>query len=106
MGRKRIDVFDLLPEEAIKAIDIAGYEFLRGQGFLKEGEGAKDREKIARRLKRKCATLEYDYRVKLGEGVILFWFSLDVRGKAVAKSQAIKFVVRGGEGNAGTDKKG
>ena len=37
MSKKEMDILDILPKEAIEAIDRLGYDFLKAQGYDTEG---------------------------------------------------------------------
>lgn len=103
MKGKKIDVLDILPEEAIKKVDELGYKFLSEQGYnTKYAEKSeKERTKIIRKLEREGKELVYSGAVDGATGSILVWFELRKEGKVVARSEGIKFIQRGesdGEG--------
>ena len=53
MSKKTIDILDLLPNEAIEAVDKLGYDFLEAQGYDVVGavDSKKKRQEIKERLK-------------------------------------------------------
>lgn len=103
MAKKEIDIFDLLPEEAIKKVDEIGYTFLSEQGFDTKGaaESNSKRAKLKKELKKQGKELFYRSAVDKETKAILIWFELCKGGETIATSQGIKFLPKtpkGGEG--------
>ncbi|MEG1662986.1 MAG: hypothetical protein RR338_03280 [Clostridia bacterium] len=94
MAKKRkIDIFDLLPEKAMKAIDKLGYDFLTFKGYDTEGaiEFEDKRKEIKKTIKADNKELSYRGAVDKGTGAILVWFELKT-GDSIERSQGIKFI--------------
>ena len=98
---KKIDVFDLLPQEAIEKIDDMGYEFLKENGY--NVDGAKDspakQKEIKANLKKDGKSLIYFSMIDKETKAILFWFELCKGKKTLATSKGIKFLPREEEEN-------
>ena len=92
--KKKIDILDFLPQEAIARVDEVGYSFLRDMGYETEGavERKSVRDKIARRMKRRCETLVIHKYINRDDASVLVWFELIRRGKSAAVSGGVKFV--------------
>lgn len=105
MAKKRkIDIFDLLPEEAMKAIDKLGYDFLASKGYETEGaiESEDKRKEIKKTLQADNKELSYRGAVDKGTGAILIWFELK-QGDSIERSQGIKFIPKPSEEGGGKD---
>lgn len=100
MSKKEIDILDILPKEAIEAIDRLGYEFLQSQGY--DTEGAADSEAKRKQIKKALAKdgkqLFYRGAVDKETKAILVWYEIEIKGKCVAKSGGIKFLPKPKEG--------
>ena len=103
MGKREIDIFDLLPEEAIKKVDEIGYQFLSEQGFDTKGAAESDskRAKIKKELKKQGKELFYRGAVDKETKAILVWFELYKGKEKIATSQGIKFLPKPSEGGEG-----
>lgn len=105
MAKKRkIDIFDLLPEEAMKAIDQIGYDFIASKGYDTEGatESENKRKAIKKSLQADKKELSYRGAVDKDSGAILIWFELKI-GDSIERSQGIKFLQKPSEGGGGED---
>lgn len=100
MSKKEMDILDILPKEAIEAIDRLGYDFLKAQGYDTEGaaESEAKRKEIKRALKKDGKELFYRGAVDKETKAILVWYEIEAEGKCVARSQGIKFVQKPKEG--------
>lgn len=100
MKKKTIDILDLLPQEAIVAIDNLGYEFLKEQGYDTEGAaGSKaKRAELKKKLSEEGKALYYRGATDKETGIILVWYELEFESNCVARSQGIKFVPKPSEG--------
>lgn len=101
---KKIDIFDLLPQEAIERIDDIGYELLKENGY--ETEGAKTSKQIQYELKKALARdgrqLIYFSMIEKETGNIIFWFELRKGNDVIARSKVLKFLPdKGGENGEG-----
>ncbi len=103
MKKRKIDIFDMLPEEANRKIDELGYSFLSAQGFNADGaiESEPKQIEIGRELKRQGKELRYVGMVDKTKGAILVWFELYQGKKKIAVSQGIKFMPKSAEGGNG-----
>ncbi len=103
MGKRELDNFDRLPEEAIKKIDDLGYNFLSEQGFDTKGaaESNSKRAKIKKELKKQGKELFYRSAADKETKAILFWFELCKGKETIATSQGIKFLPKPPEGGEG-----
>lgn len=103
MAKKEIDIFDLLPEDAIKQIDELGYKFLSEQGFDTRNaiESSSKRTKLKKELKKQGKELLYQSAINKETKAILFWFELREGEKTIATSQGLKFVPKPSEGGEG-----
>lgn len=101
MAKREMDILDILPKEAIEAIDRLGYEFLQSQGY--DTEGAADSEEKRKQIKKALAKdgkqLFYRGAVDKETKAILVWYEIESEGKCVARSQGIKFVQKSKEGS-------
>ena len=98
--KREIDILDILPQEAIDAVDNLGYAFLKALGYDTEG-AAKSKEKrneIKKALKRDNKALFYRGAVDPETKAILVWYELESEGKCVARSEGIKFLPKPKEG--------
>ena len=100
MAKKEIDIFDLLPEEAIKKVDEIGYNFLSEQGFDTKGaaESNSKRTEITKELKKQGKKLFYKGAVDKETKAILIWFELYKGKDKIATSQGIKFLPKPSKG--------
>ena len=98
MGR-RIDILDLLPEEAIKAIDELGYKFLASRGYDTEGaiESKEVRNKLKEELKANGEKLQYVGGINKENKTILVFFEIIKEGKRIATSEGIKLIPKPSE---------
>ena len=91
---KEIDILDLLPAEAIEAVDMLGYEFLAGYGY--DVEGAKNseakQEELCKALQKSKEELRYSGAVDDKTGAILVWYEIYKNGERVATSKGIQFL--------------
>lgn len=94
--KKEIDIFDLLPPEANKAIDELGYSFLNSQGYNVTGatKSYKRRARLKDALKKRGQELRYRSAIDKEQKSILVWFELYRSGKRIAVSQGIKILQR------------
>lgn len=101
MSKKEVDVLDILPQEAINAIDNLGYEFLKSQGYDTEraAESEAKRKEIKKALTKDGKKLFYRGATDKETGAILVWYELESEGKCVARSQGIKFIPKKKEEN-------
>ena len=103
MAKKEMDILDILPKEAIEAIDRLGYDFLKAQGY--DTEGAADSEEKRKEIKKALAkdgkNLFYRGAVDSETKAILVWYEIEVKGKCVAKSMGIKFLPKPKEEGGG-----
>lgn len=103
MSKKEVDIFDILPPEALAAIDELGYNFLKEQGY--DTEGAADSEEKRKEIKKALAkdgkNLFYRGAVDPETKAILVWYEIEVKGKCVAKSMGIKFLPKPKEEGGG-----
>ena len=101
MAKRKIDVFDLLPEEANRQIDELGYGLLKDNGY--QVDGARDSEEKQREIKKQLQkdkrTLTYAAMIDKETKAILIWFELlDEKKECIARSKGIKFLPKeGGE---------
>ncbi|MEG2541545.1 MAG: hypothetical protein RSB59_07245, partial [Clostridia bacterium] len=104
MPSRKIDIFDLLPEEAMKAIDKQGYDFLASKGYDTEGaiESEYKRKEIKRTLMAEKKELTYRGVVDKDSGAMLVWFEL-MSGDKIERSQGIKFVQKSSDEGGGND---
>lgn len=100
MSKKKLDVLDILPQEAINAIDKLGYDFLAAQGYDTEGAADSEakRKEIKKALTKDGKKLFYRGATDKETGAILVWYELESEGKCVARSQGIKFIPKKKEG--------
>ena len=103
MGKREIDILDILPQEAIEEVDKLGYAFLAEQGFDTDGaaESASKRTKLKRELAKQGKNLFYRGAVDPETKAILVWYEIEVKGKCVAKSMGIKFLPKPKEEGGG-----
>ena len=92
--KKEIDIFDLLPPEANKAIDKLGYSFLNSQGYNVTGatKSYKRRSRLKDALKKRGQELRYRSTIDKEQKSILVWFELYKGEERIAVSQGIKFL--------------
>lgn len=91
---KEIDVFDLLPPEAIQAVDKLGYEFLAKCGYDVEGarESVAKQEELRKALQEKEEELRYSGSIDDKTGAIMVWFAIYRNGERGDKSRALQFL--------------
>ena len=107
--KKKIEIWDLLTEEANKQIDELGYAFLAEHGYdVSEANVSKaKRHDINEALKANGEELRHGVLVDTDTNKILFWFELHRNGEMVARSRAIQFVtVKGDADGEGTSQTG
>lgn len=95
MSRQRkIDILDLLPADALEAVDKLGYEFLSERGYSTEGarESAAARDLLAKELKERGERLTYSGAVDKDTGRILIWFTIHKGRRRIARSRALRLV--------------
>lgn len=101
---KKIDIFDLLTQEAIERIDDIGYELLKENGY--ETEGAKTSKQRQYELKKALAKdgrqLIYFSMIEKEMSNIIFWFELRKGNSVIARSKVLKFLPdKGGKNGEG-----
>lgn len=91
---KEIDILDMLPPEAIEAVDNLGYEFLAGYGYDTEGaRDSKEKQKALRKaLKENGETLTYAGAIDPDTQKIKVWYFLHKGKELVSTSRAIECV--------------
>ena len=107
MKKRKLDIWDLLPPEASRAIDELGYSLLAAHGY---DVTAADTDKAKRHalkvaMKAKGEELRHGTFVDPEAGKILFWFEFLQGGILMERSRAIQFVpvVKGEADGEGTD---
>ncbi len=108
MAKKRkMDILDVLPPEAIKAVDELGYKFLASRGYDTEGaiESKEKRKELKEALKTNGEVLQYVGGFNKEDKTILVFFEILKDGKRIATSEGIKFIpnVSGGEDGEGRE---
>lgn len=101
---KKIDIFDLLPQEASDRIDDIGYELLKENGY--ETDGAKESQQKQRELKKALKKdgrqLIYFSMIERETSNIIFWFELRKGNDVIARSKVLKFLPdKGGDNGEG-----
>lgn len=100
-SKRKVDIFDLLPPEAIKAVDKLGYKFLTQRGYDAKGAigSSKKRAELKKALKANGEELRYVGGVNNEDKTILIFFEILKSGERIATSQGLKFVPKpiGGE---------
>lgn len=97
---KKIDIFDLLPEEANKQVDEIGYGFLKENGYDVEGaiESKEKQAEIKKALAKDGKRLTYFSMIDKDTKAILIWFELYQGKERIATSKGIKFLpLEGGQ---------
>ena len=97
---KKIDIIDLLPDDAVTEVAKLGYKFLKDLGYDIPGEDIpprKEQKLIKEEMKRRNEYLRYKGSIDRENKKILVWYVLYREGKKIAKSQGITFVLREGE---------
>lgn len=108
MTGRKIEIFDLLPEEAMKAIDSLGYKFLESRGYdtTRAAESKSQMTKLKKALRVNGEELRYAAAIEKETKAILIWFEL-YRGKErVATSEGIKFMPKPSEGGGNGSESG
>lgn len=108
MTGRKIEIFDLLPEEAMKAIDNLGYKFLESRGYdtTRAAESKSQMTKLKKALRVNGEELRYAAAIEKETKAILIWFEL-YRGKErVATSEGIKFMPKPSEGGGNGSESG
>lgn len=104
-SKRKVDIFDLLSPEAIKAVDKLGYKFLMQRGYDTKGaiKSSKKREELKKALKANGEELRYVGGINKEDKTILIFFEVVKAGKRVATSQGLKFIPKpiGGEQEEG-----
>ena len=96
MKRKK-DILDMLPLEAIKKVDDIGYGFLAEHGYDVKGvtDSRKKRRKLKAELRANSQTLRYSVIYgKDNESAVLFFILENAKGEIVARSKSMKFVFK------------
>lgn len=98
--QRKIDIFDFLPKEAMKAIDELGYNFLAERGYdtTRATESKTQRTKLKKALRVNGEELRYAGAVDNETKAILVWFELWKGKERIATSQGIKFLPKPSEG--------
>ena len=98
--KKRVDIMDILPEEAIAKVDELGYSFLQTMGYVTEGaiESKEKRSVLKKTMKKNGDELLYAGAVDKNQEAILIWYELWNNGKRKAVSQGLKLVQQPREG--------
>ena len=99
--RKERGILDVLTPEQQAVVDKLGYEFLAEHGYNVDGveQSAKKRRKLKAALRANSQALVYSTFESKEERAILLFFSLKgADGETIARSSAIKFIFKGGEG--------
>lgn len=98
--KKRVDIMDILPEEAIAKVDELGYSFLQTMGYDTEGaiESKEKRSELKKTMKKNGDELLYAGAVDKNQEAILIWYELWNNGKRKAVSQGLKLVQQPREG--------
>ncbi len=96
MSKKKIDILDMLPSEAIVAVDKLGYDFLSSQGYDVVGavDSVDKRKKIKEKLKAEGKELTYRGAIDSVTQAILVWYELTSKDNVV-RSNGIKFLPKG-----------
>lgn len=91
---KKIDILDLLPPEAFKAVDKLGYELLAEYGYDVEGaEGsAAKQDKLRQALRKNGEELRYSGAIDDKTGAILVWYEIYKNGRRATTGRGIKFL--------------
>ena len=99
-GQRKVDIFDLLPEEAMKAIDELGYNFLAEMGYdtTRAIESKTQRTKLKKEMRVKGEELRYAGAVDHETKAILVWFELWKGKDRIATSRGIKLLPKASEG--------
>ena len=95
MGKKRkIDILDFLPEEAMKVFDELGYAFLQENGYDTKGaeKSEKRRYEIAKQLKKEEIEFCYNGAIDKETQNILVWYTLKFKDGTVKKSKFLKLI--------------
>lgn len=95
MAKKRkIDILDILPPEAIKAVDELGYKFLASRDYDVEGaiESKEKRKELKKALEANGETLRYVGGVDKENKTILVFYEIIKDGKRIATSEGLKFI--------------
>lgn len=92
--KRKMDILDILPPEAIKAVDELGYKFLSSRGYDAEGamESKEKRKEIKKALKANGETLQYVGCIDKENKIILVFYEIIKDGKRIATSEGLKFV--------------
>lgn len=106
MKKRKLNIWDLLPPEANRAIDELGYTLLLKHGYdVAEADASKaKRHDLKEAMKARGEELCHGTFVDPETGKILFWFELHRGGELVERSRAIKFlpIAKGEENGKGT----
>lgn len=99
--KKKVDVLDILPPEAMAAADKQAYAFLCEHGYDAEGaEGDEGKRKaLMAELSRRGECIKYSGMFDPEAGKILVWFHLWRGKKRIARSKGYTFILRGGHSN-------
>lgn len=93
---RKIDILDLVPEEASQKVDDLAYNFLAEQGY--NTLGARDSEKVQKALqaemRRRGERLEHHGLVNRESKAILIWFELYNGKVRKARSKGLKLMAK------------
>ena len=94
MKKKKIDIMDILPPEAVEKIDELGYTFLAENGYdtKNASKSAEKRKEIKSEMKKKGEELRYFGAVDNEKKQMIFWYELYRNGEKVCKSRGLKMV--------------
>lgn len=92
--KKKVNIWDLLPPEANRAIDDLGYALLAAHGYdVADANTSKaKRHDLKETMRAKGEELRHATLVDPESGKILFWFELHRGGVLVERSRALQFV--------------
>lgn len=97
---KKIDIIDLLPDDAAVEASKLGYKFLKDLGYNVSGEDMptqNEQKRLKEEMKRRNEYLRYKGSIDHENKKILVWYVLYREGKKIAQSQGITFILREGE---------
>ena len=107
MGRK-IDILDVLPQEAIQKVDELGYDLLRQRGYEVKGAivSPEKQKEIKAKMKENGDQLIYYGMIDKDTKAILIWFEIHHNKEKVLTSRGLKFLPKneGGQSGEGENK--
>jgi len=110
MRKRKVEIWDLLPLEANRAIDELGYSLLLKHGYdVADADASKaKRHDLKEEMKARGEELCHATLVDPKTGKILFWFELVRGGELLERTKALQFVpiVKGDADGEGTDQAG